>query len=125
MFVQRAIVDGVVDDVKTKYSKAGLPLDPALAEMLIRLREQSKFQSDEDWVFASWRTLGRKPLRSTAVLHNFLKPAAQRAGLGLIGWHASTDVLDSAARQWRGHQGATRIDASRRHQNHDESLHAG
>jgi integrase len=36
MFVQRAIVDGVVDDVKTKYSKAGLPLDPALAALMLR-----------------------------------------------------------------------------------------
>jgi integrase len=87
MFVQRAIVDGVVDEVKTKYSKAGLPLDPALAKMLLHWKAQSKFQRDEDWAFASWRTLGRNPLRSTAVLHNFLKPAAQRAGLGLIGWH--------------------------------------
>jgi len=80
-------VDGVVDEVKTKYSKAGLPLDPALAEMMLRWKAQSKFASDEDWVFASWRTLGKKPLRSTSVLENILKPAAQRAGLGLIGWH--------------------------------------
>jgi len=87
MFVKRAIVDGVVDEVKTKYSKAGLPLDPALARMLLRWRAQSKFQRDEDWVFASWRTRGEKPLRATSVLENFVKPAAQRAGLGLIGWH--------------------------------------
>ena len=32
--VRRAIVAGVVDEVKTKYSRAGLPLDPALAELL-------------------------------------------------------------------------------------------
>lgn len=36
---------------------------------------------------SSEQGLGRNPLRSTAVLHNFLKPAAQPAGLGLIGWH--------------------------------------
>jgi integrase len=87
MFVRRAIVDGVVDDVKTKYSKAGLPLDPALAEMMLCWKAQSKFTKDEDWVFASWRTLGMKPFRSTAVLENFIKPAAKREGLGLIGWH--------------------------------------
>ena len=87
MFVKRAIVDGVVDEVKTKYSKAGLPLHRSLAEMLLRLKAQSKFQRDEDWVFASWRTRGNKPLRSTSVLENFIKPAAQRAGLGLLGWH--------------------------------------
>src|ERR1700756_4354330 len=87
MFVKRAIVDGVVDEVKTKYSKAGLPLHPSLADMLRRWKAQSKFKQDEDWVFASWRTRGDKPLRATSVLENFIKPAAQRAGLGLIGWH--------------------------------------
>jgi integrase len=87
MFVRRAVVDGVVDEVKTKYSKAGLPLNRTLAEMLLRWKKRSKFQSEEDWVFASWRTHGRKPLRATSVLENFIKPAAQRAGLGLIGWH--------------------------------------
>jgi integrase len=87
MFVRRAIVDGVVDEVKTKYSKAGLPLDPALAAVMLRWKAQSKFTDDGDWVFASWRTLGKKPLRSTSVLENVLKPAAERAGLGLIGWH--------------------------------------
>jgi integrase len=87
MFVKRAIVDGVVDDVKTKYSKAGLPLDPALAGLMLRWKAQSDFTRDEDWVFASWRTLGKKPLRSTSVLENVLKPAAEGVGLGLIGWH--------------------------------------
>jgi Phage integrase family len=87
MFVKRAIVDGVVDEVKTKYSKAGLPLHQSLAEMLLRWKAQSKLQRDEDWVFSSWRTRGDKPLRATSVLENFIKPAAQRAGLGLIGWH--------------------------------------
>jgi integrase len=82
MFVQRAIVDGVVDDVKTKYSKAGLPLDPALAAFMLRWKAQSNFMRDEDWVFASWHTLGNRPLRSTSVLENVLKPAAERAGLG-------------------------------------------
>jgi integrase len=87
MFVRRAIVDGVVDEVKTKYSKAGLPLHRSLADMLLRWKARSKFQTNEDWVFSSWRTRGDKPLRATSVLENFIKPAAQRADLGLIGWH--------------------------------------
>ena len=87
MFVRRAIVNGVVDEVKTKYSKAGLPLNPSLAAMLLRWKAQSKFHSEEDWVFASWRTLGEKPLRATSILENYIKPAAQRAQLGVIGWH--------------------------------------
>ena len=58
-----------------------------LAEMLLRWKTQSKFQSEDDWVFASWRSRGQKPLRPTSVLENFIKPAAQTASLGLIGWH--------------------------------------
>ena len=34
LLVRRAIVDGVVNDVKTKYSRAGMPLDPELQEAL-------------------------------------------------------------------------------------------
>jgi hypothetical protein len=49
MFVRRAIVDGVVDDVKTKYSKAGLPLAAALADMMLQWRSQSKFQAKQDY----------------------------------------------------------------------------
>ena len=81
MFVRRAIVDGVVDEVKTKYSKAGLPLDPALAAVMLRWKAHAKFTDDEDWVFASWRTLGKKPLRSTSVLENVLKPEAMERTL--------------------------------------------
>ena len=87
MFVQRAIVDGVVNEVKTKYSKAGLPLDPALATIMLRWKARSKFTNDEDWVFASWRAFGKKPFRPTSILQRVLKSAAQRAGLGLIGRH--------------------------------------
>lgn len=49
MFVRRrAIVDGFVADVKTTYSKARLPLDPALAAMMLRWKARSKFTADED-----------------------------------------------------------------------------
>jgi len=98
MFVKRAIVDGVVDDVKTRYSKAGRPLDPALADMMLVLRAESRFQSDGDWVFASWRALGGKPLRATSVLQNYLKPAAKRAGLGVVGWHTLRRTFSSLLR---------------------------
>ncbi|MFI5090767.1 MAG: tyrosine-type recombinase/integrase [Terriglobales bacterium] len=100
LLVRRAIVDGVVGEVKTKYSKAGMPLDPALAEILIHWRHESKFQRPEDWVFASWRTNGVLPFRSTAVLEDHIKPAAARAGLGLgIGWHTFRHTYSTMLRQ--------------------------
>ena len=88
MFVRRAIVDGVVDDVKTRYSKSKLPLHPSLTDMLLRWKNViTEFNGEDDFVFASWRTLGKLPFRPTAVLEDFIKPAAERAELGLIGWH--------------------------------------
>ena len=66
--------------------------------MMLGWKAQSKFKNDEDWVFASWRTLGRKPFRSTAVLENIIKPAAQRAGLGLIGWHTFRHTFSTLLR---------------------------
>ncbi|PYV54926.1 MAG: hypothetical protein DMG98_16930, partial [Acidobacteria bacterium] len=36
VMVQRSVVFGVVGEVKTRYSKKRMPLDPALAEVLFR-----------------------------------------------------------------------------------------
>jgi integrase len=100
MLVQRAIVDGVVGDVKTKYSQSGLPLDPVLAEMLFNWKSASEFGEQGDWVFASPSKAGESPLRPTAVLENYIKPAALRAGLGSdIGWHTFRHTYSSTLRQ--------------------------
>jgi integrase len=100
VLVRRAIVDGVVGDVKTKYSQSGLPLDPALAEILFSWKRTSQFGREEDWVFASPQKAGELPLRSTAVLANHIKPAAILAGLGRnVGWHTFRHTYSSLLRQ--------------------------
>jgi len=86
--IRRAIVDAVVDDVKTKSSKAGLPLDPDLAELLMRWRSITEFNRDEDWVFASPFQAGQMPYRPWGIQQRRIRPAAIAAGLGNdIGWH--------------------------------------
>jgi integrase len=56
LLVRRGIVTGIVSDVKTKYSNAGLPLDPALAEVLLNWQRKTFFKNP--------RGLGiRKPVR--------------------------------------------------------------
>lgn len=83
--VQRAIVHGRVDVVKTEYSNDDLPLDPALARMLLRWREQCT-ETDEAWVFPNPDTL--KPYWQDSVATRQIKPAAVATGLGKgIGWH--------------------------------------
>jgi integrase len=49
----RAIVDGVVGDMKTEASRNPIPLDSALAEVLRNWRSRSPYNRDQDWVFAS------------------------------------------------------------------------
>jgi integrase len=100
VLVRRAIVDGVVGEVKTKYSQSGLPLDPALAEILFTWKRATQFGQDEDWIFASPQKAGELPLRSTAVLENHIKPAVVRAGLGnKVGWHTFRHTYSSMLRQ--------------------------
>jgi len=48
LLVRRAIVAGIVCDVKTKYSQSGLPLDPVLAEILLNWKRASRFGQDDD-----------------------------------------------------------------------------
>src|SRR6266567_4687863 len=45
LLVRRGIVTGIVSDVKTKYSNAGMPLDPALAEVLLNWRRKTRFKN--------------------------------------------------------------------------------
>jgi integrase len=42
-----------------------------------------------DWVFASRRHRGRKPIWGQAILRRYIRPVAQRAGIQKqLGWHA-------------------------------------
>jgi integrase len=100
VLVRRAIVDGVVGDVKTKYSQSGLPLDPALAEVLFAWKRASTFGHEADWVFASSQNAGELPLRSSKMLETQIKPAAMAAELGEgIGWHTFRHTYSCMLRQ--------------------------
>ena len=103
VLVQRAIVGGRVDCVKTKYSRARMPLDPAIAEVLLNWKIRSPFREAEDWVFASPSQGGKKPYRSWGIQQRRIKPAAKAAGLGeRIGWHS----LRHTYRSWLDETGA-------------------
>jgi len=86
--VRRGIVTAIVSDVKTKYSNAGMPLDPALAEVLRKWRQKTLFKNPEDWVFASPFRAGRTPWDPWSVERRHIIPAAIRCGIGRIGWHS-------------------------------------
>jgi len=88
ILVQRGVVAGHVDVVKTKYSNVRVPLDPSLAEALLSWKLRSTFNKINDWVFASPFQAGEMPYRAWGIQQRRLKPAARSAGLGDgIGWH--------------------------------------
>ncbi|HEV2400856.1 MAG TPA: site-specific integrase [Candidatus Sulfotelmatobacter sp.] len=100
VLVRRGIVDGVVGEVKTKYSQSGLPLDRDLADVLSAWKAVSQFKAESDWVFASPQKAGELPLRSTSLLELKIKPAARAAKLeGRIGWHTFRHTYSSMLRQ--------------------------
>jgi integrase len=87
LLVRRAIVTGVANDVKTKYSNAGMPLDAALADVLLSRRRKTLFKDPEDWVFASPFASGKTPWDPWGLERGHLIPAGIRCGIGRIGWH--------------------------------------
>ena len=84
--IRRSYVYGKQGDVKTRASHRWMPLDQSLAEKL----RQHKFKSGpqagvDDWVFANPET--GKPYWPGRIQKNWLVPAAEKIGIGRIGWH--------------------------------------
>jgi integrase len=101
VLVQRSVVGGRVDDVKTEYSRDDVPLDARLAEVLLHWRSVSIFPRDEDWLFANPVT-GR-PYHQESLQKSQIKRAAKLAGLGEeIGWH----TFRHSYRSWLDETGA-------------------
>ena len=84
--IQRSWVYGRVEAVKTEGSEKWLPLDSNLADILRQHREK---MPDEllktGWVFVSPFT--GKPWWAHKIVRYHLRPAAEKAGIGRIGWH--------------------------------------
>ena len=85
LLVQRSIVHGRVDNVKTEYSCDFVPLDPVLATALIQHRGSGCYPTAAGWVFANPRT-GR-PYHQDTIQQKHIAPAGITAGVGVIGWH--------------------------------------
>jgi integrase len=85
--VERGIVCGNVDDVKTINSGRTMSIDAELLAVLKAWKQNTPFPAEDDWVFASPVKIGRLPYSYTGVLHVFQKAAA-RAGIGTLGTHS-------------------------------------
>jgi integrase len=99
--VQRSVVSGRVDAVKTEYSKDYVPLDPRLEGLLLEWRTFSAYSSDADWVFANPQT--GKPFHQESLKKHQLHRVAELIGLpDGIGWHTFRHTY----RSWLDETGA-------------------
>ena len=99
LLVQRSIVNGRVDDVKTEYSHDHVPIHESLLEVLLGWSEQCP-ETEEGWMFPN--PLSSKPYYSTEIQKRYLKPAGIKLGLGPIGWHTFRHTY----RSWLDETGA-------------------
>ncbi len=86
--VTKGIVKGHLGKVKTEISKKLVPLHPYQLEDLAAWRAASAYGADNDWVFASHRSRGKKPYWPHMVLRRHVQPLARKLGITkTIGWH--------------------------------------
>lgn len=84
VFIKRSVSGNHVYETKTEGSSKPVPLDPSLAEVLLTHKEASSYKGPTDFVFAG--ESGRPRWRGI-LFTDHIKPAAERAGIGKIGWH--------------------------------------
>ena len=88
MNVTRSIVYGVVGPCKTESSQKPVPVHATLLKTLGEWKQVCRYNKPDDWVFASKRHRGRKPIWGQAILRRYIRPAAQQAGVQKrFGWH--------------------------------------
>jgi integrase len=84
VFIRRSATGSHIYETKTEQSNKSVPLDPNLAEVLLRHKETSNYKAPTDFVFAG--DSGRPRWRGV-LFSDHIQPAAARAGIGKIGWH--------------------------------------
>jgi integrase len=84
LLVQRGVVHGRVDDVKTEYSRDVVPIAPELGKALSKYREIC-YPTEEGWLFANPAT-GR-PYHQEEIQKKHIRSAGKKAGVKFtVGW---------------------------------------
>jgi integrase len=84
LLVQRGIVHGRVDDVKTEYSRDIVPIAPELAKELLEYREGC-YPTEQGWLFANPAT--DRPYHQEEIQKKHIRKAAKSAGIAFrVGW---------------------------------------
>jgi len=74
---------------KTEASRRPVPLHPLALDALTEWRKEALFNKENDFIFASLRLNGEKPLGSDSILKKSIRPALQRTGISgkTVGFH--------------------------------------
>jgi integrase len=98
--IQRGVVIGSVDDVKTVYSSTTIPLDAALIRILTTYRDKFYPQAGpECWLFPS-PVCPELPWSQTHIQSNHIEPAGRLGGIGPgLGWHDFRHTYSTLLRQ--------------------------
>jgi integrase len=87
--VIRSIVCGIEGRCKTESSQKPVPMHLQLAATLITWKQQCKFKTGDDWVFASRLHSGRRPYWGAAIMLHYIQPVAKKLRIEKrIGWHS-------------------------------------
>ena len=90
--VRRSCVRNHFGDTKTEASRKPIPLHPTVAKTLYAWRGETPYPdpANDDFVFASWRLHGKKPVTPDMVLKKVIRPALERDGITgkVIGCHS-------------------------------------
>ncbi len=98
--VVRSVVHGVVSRCKTESSAKPIPLGPHLVELLKEWRKVAPFPSKDDWVFASKRAKGKRPIWGQSIMRKQIHPVIERLGITKrIGWHSFRHSYSTLLRQ--------------------------
>jgi len=95
---------GNLKSTKTEASAKPLPMHPSLKDALVEWRSQSLYNGDEDFVFASERLKGQKPLDLASVLKKKIQPAFKSVGIIGVGWHTFRHTLGTMLAEMGEHQ---------------------
>jgi hypothetical protein len=95
---------GHLKSTKTEASAKLLPMPPSLKQALLEWRSQSLYNRPGDFVFASERLKGTKPLDLASVLKKKIRPAFKRIGITGVGWHTFRHTVGSMLAEMGEHQ---------------------
>ena len=87
--ITRSCFRNVFGETKTECSRRPVPLHPLVLNALLQWKRKSLYRGEGDFLFASTRLNGLKPLSPDSLLKKSIRPALKRAGIirKVIGWH--------------------------------------